>query len=523
MAKSYSSIGISNIGQREENQDRYKILGLGLGDEWLIVVADGLGGHKGGAIAAEAIIDAASRCWQDRARKPDNQAFLLDLVQASQQAVQQAAMVSGLEPRSAIAALMIRNDQAISVHVGDCRVIQIQDEKFIKRTLDHSVAQIHVLQGRINDDEMGDHRDQNRLTSCIGGDEGPDPELERWDMSEHCTFIVCSDGFWELFTQEEMIEFDKLALTQANLENLVQERIDARTQHDNTTAVLLRLRSLPVLQPRKKPEKKRRGVRTKWLSLLLIGLLLVGVWLLLQKHNRTSNQDAAVPVGALTESSGPPAEDEALAPMPGEIDQIFESRKEGGFRETENNRNPGPAPIDTVNKEVSEPVDNMDQVAEKTGDVLRRDGLIGTNDSLLSDSGAGTAVGEAQIIRMQQEYKGVPVYSAELRATVKGGKIIHISGKPVSDIEIDIKPVLTYSEVIERYKSSITQNIKAEKTGQLLIFKEQKNYRLAWSGIVTTDGVDGKNIFSADDASLLVREELISRGNEAVGTEFKEK
>lgn len=67
------------------------------------------------------------------------------------------------------------------------------------------------------------------------------------------------------------------------------------------------------------------------------------------------------------------------------------------------------------------------------------------------------------------------------------------------------------------------QNIKVEKIGQLLIFKEQKNYWLVWSGIVIIDGVDGKNIFSVDDVFLLVCEELIFCGNEVVGMEFKEK
>lgn len=63
-------------------------------------------------------------------------------------------------------------------------------------------------------------------------------------------------------------------------------------------------------------------------------------------------------------------EDEVLVFMFGEIDQIFELRKEGGFREIENNWNLGLAFIDIVNKEVSELVDNMDQVVEKMGDVL---------------------------------------------------------------------------------------------------------------------------------------------------------
>lgn len=87
--------------------------------------------------------------------------------------------------------------------------------------LDYFVVQIYVLQGRINDDEMGDYRDQNRLIFCIGGDEGFDFELECWDMSEYCIFIVCFDGFWELFIQEEMIEFDKFVFIQVNLENFV--------------------------------------------------------------------------------------------------------------------------------------------------------------------------------------------------------------------------------------------------------------------------------------------------------------
>ena len=221
----------SHIGQRDENQDRFAVLESPDGGSRLLVVADGLGGHIGGSLAAETVVATAKRCWRTRfagtaeaktqatseatsetgletrqpsassgqtSKQPSAQPcgqspekFLKLLVGECHEAVRRAGRKQGLDPHSTIAALLLQDGQAISIHAGDSRVMQYSESSFVDRTLDHSVAQLHALRGTITDDEIAEHPDQNKLFAQVGGPTAPEAEIKRWDLSEGRRFVLC--------------------------------------------------------------------------------------------------------------------------------------------------------------------------------------------------------------------------------------------------------------------------------------------------------------------------------------------
>lgn len=242
----------SHIGKREENQDRYSVLQSPDKQKQLFVVADGMGGHKGGSLAAQTVIDTANKLWQVNIQQESCDlesvdAFLHEIIKQSHLAVIAAGEAEGLEPRSTLAALYLFQEaehyKAISIHAGDSRITQYSSSERIALSFDHSLAQLKVLRGKITEEELANDPDQSKVISNIGGQDLPDPEITHWDLTKGGRFTVCSDGFWEVFNTQETLEIFESSLEQreTQIETILLEKMKERPKHDNTTVIMVEI------------------------------------------------------------------------------------------------------------------------------------------------------------------------------------------------------------------------------------------------------------------------------------------
>ena len=237
---------ITHIGGRSENQDAHRVFNDADTGEGLVVVADGLGGQgDGGGLAARTAIDSAAALWAGRrGRLPAD--LLESLVMQAHEDILHAA--AGADAQTTLAALYIGRRVIVSVHAGDSRVSQFARDGFVKRTLDHSMAQIQVLRGKLKESEMASSPSQSRLITSLGGPERPEYEISEWSIGEGERFVVCSDGFWEIFTPDEQAALLDAQELQSALDAALKAKLDTvADNHDNTTAVLLRV-ALPPLR-----------------------------------------------------------------------------------------------------------------------------------------------------------------------------------------------------------------------------------------------------------------------------------
>ena len=275
----------THIGQREENQDRLSVLHSHSGS-CLVVVADGLGGHSGGALAAETVVETTERIWRDRADCiDDSEEFLRSLALECHRAVNAAGEKFGLEPRTTLAALLIERGCAASVHAGDTRVVQFSGDSFVGRTVDHSIGQLNVLRGKITERELATHPDQKKLFSHLGGESTPNLEFKRWKLTEGRRFVVCSDGFWEVFPPEQIPELFKSADPEHKLMASFLKKLETLNNHDNTTAVLVDI---------------SRALSSAWYWLALALLALTGLAVTLAPHEEL--RDGQTSYGDITET-----------------------------------------------------------------------------------------------------------------------------------------------------------------------------------------------------------------------------
>jgi serine/threonine protein phosphatase PrpC len=237
------------------------------------VVADGLGGHAAGAVAAEACVGATLAAARSAALAPEP---LRAAFEAAHRAVQEAQRrdpaAAGCRTTSVV--LMVAGDRALWGHVGDTRLYHLRAGRVVSQTLDHSVPQALVQTGAIQASEIRRHPDRNRLLRSLGGDEEVAPTLldapvalQRGDA-----FLLCSDGLWEHVTESEMEELLRGAPDPETWLRRLEARVlgAARGAFDNYSATAVFVGAAGGVGPR--PGWRLLRVALIGLALLCLGL-----------------------------------------------------------------------------------------------------------------------------------------------------------------------------------------------------------------------------------------------------------
>jgi serine/threonine protein phosphatase PrpC len=191
----------SRIGRRAMNQDR---LAWAQSDEAVfLVVADGMGGHRHGEVAAQIAVQHLATAFRNAANPAlDSPAkFLRRSIGDAHRAINDYTSLRAIplsdSPRTTCVACVVQDGYATWAHVGDSRLYLVRGGRTIFRTLDHSHVQMMIDAGEITAEEALHHPQRNLVSTCLGGD-----VLPRIDISEAVmllsgdTLALCSDGVW---------------------------------------------------------------------------------------------------------------------------------------------------------------------------------------------------------------------------------------------------------------------------------------------------------------------------------------
>ena len=197
----------SRKGSRKVNQDR--IAYTFSRDALLLVVADGMGGHAGGEIAAQIAVRLFIERFQQEAKPvlKNPLKFLQDtMIRAHAALGSYANQFSMLEtPRTTCVGCIVQAGHAYWCHVGDSRLYLFRQGGLIGATKDHSKVQYLVDQGIIGADEVVAHPDRNKIFSCLGGLVDPVIDLSRrTPLRNGDVIVICTDGLWGVMDQREI-------------------------------------------------------------------------------------------------------------------------------------------------------------------------------------------------------------------------------------------------------------------------------------------------------------------------------
>jgi serine/threonine protein phosphatase PrpC len=199
----------SRQGPRKYNQDRLAYSYSK--DAVLLVLADGMGGHRNGEVAAQLAVktltDAFQRLALPALSSPAK--FLTDHIQQVHDMIDNLTQSEELieSPRTTIVAAVIQRGYLYCAHVGDSRLYHFRGGHLLFRTEDHSVVQSLYKKGMINREEMANHPYKNRIYNCLGGEEAPKIDLsDRHELLEGDTLLLCTDGVWGVLTDVQIKE-----------------------------------------------------------------------------------------------------------------------------------------------------------------------------------------------------------------------------------------------------------------------------------------------------------------------------
>ncbi len=197
----------SRQGGRKNNQDR--VAYSYSRDTLLMVVADGMGGHLHGEIAAQIAVDTLTNEFQKMAKPAleDPMGFLADVMARAHYAINDYAVENELLeiPHTTCVAAVIQNDTAYWAHVGDSRLYFLSESGPILRTEDHTAVAQMVREGIISEEEAGTHPDRNKVANCLGGYMVPQVECSApIPISDADILLLCTDGIWGSINVQEI-------------------------------------------------------------------------------------------------------------------------------------------------------------------------------------------------------------------------------------------------------------------------------------------------------------------------------
>jgi len=235
----FSVFQVSRRGGREKNEDR---MGYSYTrDAGLFALADGMGGHPEGEVAAQLALQTMSAMFQREATPAlaDPAKFLQEGILAGHLQLLAYAASKGMSdtPRTTLVACILQGNAAYWAHCGDSRLYLVRGDKLIARTRDHSYSELQEALGR--SPAAGEHFNRNVLFTCLGSPGKPmvdttGPML----LQDGDRLLLCSDGLWGTVSDEVITEqLVKLPIADAVPELVERALRNGGPRCDNVTVL----------------------------------------------------------------------------------------------------------------------------------------------------------------------------------------------------------------------------------------------------------------------------------------------
>jgi len=173
----------------------------------LIVIADGMGGHKGGQFASAIAVESVRAAYlESEADSPG--AELVAAVQSAHQAIQEFARehpeLEGMG--TTCIAIVLRGSELIYAHVGDSRLYLVRNAVITQLTQDQTVVNQLVQHGLLKPEEAADHPDRGVLTAALGIGAGVAAEVPEAPITLEPAdvLLLCTDGLYDLVGDQEL-------------------------------------------------------------------------------------------------------------------------------------------------------------------------------------------------------------------------------------------------------------------------------------------------------------------------------
>jgi protein phosphatase len=222
--------------KREVNEDNL----LCMPKRGLFLVADGVGGRRGGQVASQTVVDVFSRVFSQE-HTDDLRDLIAGTIDLCNQKIYEDAEsnpeLQGMA--TTVALLAIESNRAIIAHVGDSRVYRFDDQGLICLTEDHSEVNEALRAGLITEEQAATHPRRNVINRALGAEAYVEPDIIEVEVDERTSFLLCSDGITRHITDEEISRLLRSGRRPEAICESMKELCYTGGAEDNLTAIVV--------------------------------------------------------------------------------------------------------------------------------------------------------------------------------------------------------------------------------------------------------------------------------------------
>lgn len=289
--QNYTYFGISNKGNvRENNEDAFKKIESVNGS--FFVLCDGMGGVKGGDIAAKLTIESiekfVSEEWNNNPIKLIKNAIEIANKEVFDYFYKKDKLT---KPGTTIVIALIRNNKIYYAHVGDSRIYYQTGKKIFQITTDHSLVADLISKKIITEEEAKTHPQKNVITKAVGTKLFAEPTVCRKPIepADGDNLLLCSDGLTNEITDQTILNvLLSNKMPKNNAETLIDKALQSGGK-DNVTLQLINFYNTGKASNKKyKPSKEKNSKKYKKLFFLILFLALLPILIVLISKNKNN-------------------------------------------------------------------------------------------------------------------------------------------------------------------------------------------------------------------------------------------
>ena len=274
----YSGKSVSG-SERENNEDRYDYIHTVNGD--LFILCDGMGGVKGGEIAAEKAVEAikhfVSNEWIENPKVLLKKAMFF----ANESIINETKKYAGINMMGTTAVvLLLRENNIYFAHAGDSRIYYKTGSKLFRLTNDHSYVQDLINKKIITEEEAKLHTRRNEITQALGIANILEPDIYSSAIkpADDDYILLCSDGLSSFVDNVEILEIINLDEKIKKKNNLLIKKATANDSDDNITVQLIHFYNTGRSKS-KFNVKKTSSKKLKIIGVLSFLIFITGIYL----------------------------------------------------------------------------------------------------------------------------------------------------------------------------------------------------------------------------------------------------
>ena len=218
MTFSLRAAGLTDVGRKRRHNEDSFVIDMG---EGLFVVADGMGGHAAGEVAAKIAVDTIEEFITDTSQKMEStwpyrynhqwkfnsNRLAVAVEKANEKVMSAVAGQPALKGMGTTVVAGVLNGSGLSVaHVGDSRAYRLREGELRRLTDDHSWVHEQIVTGILTEEEAKSHPLKNVVTRALGGGPSVVPEMQEYELKPGDRYLLCSDGLTTMLSDEEVSE-----------------------------------------------------------------------------------------------------------------------------------------------------------------------------------------------------------------------------------------------------------------------------------------------------------------------------